>query len=196
MSHAATNWAIQQRGLKPITKLLLWHLADRHNPDHGCFPEQSTLATDCEISRATVNRHLDNLEKRGLIRREPRIDPETNRQKSTRYHLGCEPSFTPLDVVTRVSNRDTAFRVSKTTKAVSQSCETLTCKLTSKSPLPPASETKPTLDVERVSEFNNPELWNKLIEISGKSPPTSDGTWCFAKDLVEAAKRKLEKPDG
>ncbi len=24
MSHAATNWAIQQRGLKPVTKIVLW----------------------------------------------------------------------------------------------------------------------------------------------------------------------------
>lgn len=26
MSHAATNWAIQQRGLKLTTKIVLWHL--------------------------------------------------------------------------------------------------------------------------------------------------------------------------
>ena len=38
MSHAATNWAIQQRGLKPATKIVLWFLCDRHNPDFGCFP--------------------------------------------------------------------------------------------------------------------------------------------------------------
>ncbi len=38
MSHRATNWAIQQRGLPPAAKLVLWHLCDRHNPDFGCFP--------------------------------------------------------------------------------------------------------------------------------------------------------------
>jgi hypothetical protein len=38
MSHEATNWAIQQRGLKPTTTIVLWHLCDRHNPDFGCFP--------------------------------------------------------------------------------------------------------------------------------------------------------------
>jgi hypothetical protein len=38
MSHDATNWAIQQRGLKPTTKIVLWHLCDRFNPDFGCFP--------------------------------------------------------------------------------------------------------------------------------------------------------------
>jgi DNA-binding transcriptional MocR family regulator len=69
MSHAATNWAIQQRGLKPAAKIVLWHLCDRFNPDYGCFPSQARLAEDCEISRATLNRHLDDLEAAGLIRR-------------------------------------------------------------------------------------------------------------------------------
>ena len=32
MSHDATNWAIQRRGLKPTTKIVLWHLCDRFNP--------------------------------------------------------------------------------------------------------------------------------------------------------------------
>jgi hypothetical protein len=31
MSHEATNWAIKQRGLKPTTKIVLWHLCDRFN---------------------------------------------------------------------------------------------------------------------------------------------------------------------
>jgi hypothetical protein len=43
MSHDATNWAIQRRGLKPTTKIVLWHLCDRFNPDFGCFPSQDRL---------------------------------------------------------------------------------------------------------------------------------------------------------
>ena len=54
MSHRATNWAIQQRGLAPATKLVLWHLCDRHNPDYGRFPSQDQLAADAEISRAEL----------------------------------------------------------------------------------------------------------------------------------------------
>ena len=46
MSHKATVWAIQQRGLKPATKIVLWFLCDRHNPDFGCFPTQARLADD------------------------------------------------------------------------------------------------------------------------------------------------------
>jgi hypothetical protein len=95
MSHAATNWAIQQRGLKPTTKIVLWHLCDRFNPDYGCFPSQSRLAHDCEIGRATLNRHLDDLETRGLIRRIRNVDARTGRQRPTRYLLGFEPDFPP-----------------------------------------------------------------------------------------------------
>ena len=95
MSHEATNWAIKQRGLKPTTKIVLWHLCDRFNPDYGCFPSQERLAHDCEISRSTLNEHLDQLEAAGLLRRVPRIHPVTKRQMPTRYILGFEPGFTP-----------------------------------------------------------------------------------------------------
>ncbi|WP_444452252.1 helix-turn-helix domain-containing protein [Rhodobacter capsulatus] len=99
MSHEATNWAIQQRGLKPTTKIVLWHLCDRFNPDYGCFPSQDRLAHDCEISRSTLNDHLGRLEAVGLLRRVPRLDPVTKRQLPTRYILGFEPGFTPVAVV-------------------------------------------------------------------------------------------------
>ncbi|MBE0455516.1 MAG: helix-turn-helix domain-containing protein, partial [Roseovarius sp.] len=95
MSHEATNWAIKQRGLKPTTKIVLWHLCDRFNPDYGCFPSQERLAEDCEISRSTLNEHLGQLEAAGLLRRVPRLHPVTKRQMPTRYILGFEPGFTP-----------------------------------------------------------------------------------------------------
>ena len=90
MSHIATNWAFAQRGLKPAEKLLLLCLADRHNPDLGCFPRQDTLARDAGMSRASVNDNLARLEERGLIRRQQRMDPRTRRQMATRYILGFE----------------------------------------------------------------------------------------------------------
>ena len=46
MSHAATNWALKQKGLKPATKIVLLCLADCHNPQHGCFPSQARSAGD------------------------------------------------------------------------------------------------------------------------------------------------------
>jgi hypothetical protein len=99
MSHDATNWAIKQRDLKPTTKIVLWHLCDRFNPDYGCFPSQARLAHDCEISRSTLNDHIGQLETVGLLRCVPRIDPVTKRQLPTRYILGFESGFTPADVV-------------------------------------------------------------------------------------------------
>lgn len=93
MSHEATNWAVRQRGLSPATKIVLWHLADRHNPDHGCFPEQARLAADCEMSRSSLNNHLNALEEKGLIRRIRRVDPTSHKQMSTRYILGFEEEF-------------------------------------------------------------------------------------------------------
>lgn len=67
MSHDATNWAIKQKGLKPATKIVLWHLCDRFHPDQGCFPSLDTLAEDCEMSRRSVQDHIAELEKVGLI---------------------------------------------------------------------------------------------------------------------------------
>lgn len=95
MSHEATIWAIKQtgKGLSPGAKLVLWHLADRHNPDFGCFPKQDRLAADCEMSRSTVNEHLSTLEAKGLIRRERRVDPRTKRQMPTRYVFAFEAEF-------------------------------------------------------------------------------------------------------
>lgn len=91
MSHAATNWAIRQRGLKPATKIVLWNLADRHNADSGrCDPDQARLASDCEMSRSTLNLHLAELENRGLIARHRRIDERTKRQLSTFYTLALD----------------------------------------------------------------------------------------------------------
>jgi hypothetical protein len=97
MSHKATLWAIEQRGLKPTTKIVLWHLSDRFNPDFGCFPSQARLAEDCEISRSTLNDHLDRLEAAKLLRRVQRVDPVTKRQMPTRYILGFEDGSTPHD---------------------------------------------------------------------------------------------------
>ena len=93
MSHEATNWAIQQRGLKPATKIVLWHLCDRHNPDFGCFPTQARLADDAEMSVSALNAHLAKLEELRLIHRVRTHDPRTHKRQATRYILGFEDGF-------------------------------------------------------------------------------------------------------
>jgi len=93
MSHAATNWAIKQRGLKPATKIVLWFLCDRHNPDFGCFPTQARLAEEAEMSISALNDHLATLEKLGLIHRIRAHHPHSHRRLPTRYVLGFEQGF-------------------------------------------------------------------------------------------------------
>ena len=95
MSHEATNWAIKRKGLKPASKIVLWHLADRHNPDFGCFPSQRTLAIDCEMSERSVRSHLEILENSGLIRRQKRRN-SAGVYTSDRYILGVEADFNQL----------------------------------------------------------------------------------------------------
>ena len=93
MSHKATNWAIQQRGLKPATKIVLWFLCDRHNPDFGCFPTQARLAEDAEMSVSALNAHLAKLEELRLIHSVRSHDPRTHKRQATRYILGFEEGF-------------------------------------------------------------------------------------------------------
>lgn len=94
VSHDATNWAIKQRGLKPATKIVLWHLADCHNGHTGqCNPRQDTLAEMCEMSRSTLNVHLGRLEDLGLIKRIVSIDKSTKRQRATHYVLAMDTTL-------------------------------------------------------------------------------------------------------
>ena len=93
MSYRATSWAFQQKGLRPAQKVVLLYLADHHNPDYGCFPSQHSLARDCEMSRASLNTQLRELEERGLIRRIRIRDPHSGQHMRTRYILGFEDGF-------------------------------------------------------------------------------------------------------
>lgn len=90
MSLKAVNWAMSQKGLKPTAKLVLLQLADRHHPAHGCFPSQSRLAEDCEVSLSSLQRHLKALEGAGVIRRVKRPDVSAFPRRATLYQLGFE----------------------------------------------------------------------------------------------------------
>lgn len=193
MSHDATNWAIKQRGLKPAVKIVLWHLCDRYHPDHGCFPSQETLANDCEMSRASINRHLDELEQMGLIARERQVDAETKKHRPTLYRLAFEKGFKPQDVVARVSDCDTESRVSKEAEPVSHSYETLTSNRTSKTPLTPRSMSGGGTGGEgkRVNRYQEADLWEACVEVWGHSPPTDGSDWWFPQNIIEQAKARL-----
>jgi hypothetical protein len=91
MSHYMTALAMQQRGLKPAAKVVLYWLADHHNGETGaCFPSLNTLANECEMDRSTVVRHLEALEAGGLIERDKRTRANGS-QTSTAYILTMTP---------------------------------------------------------------------------------------------------------
>jgi DNA-binding transcriptional ArsR family regulator len=96
---AALSWAVEASqgiGLSWPAKGVLWHLANRHNPDNGCFPSQKKLAADCEVSQSQLNVHLAKLERAGLIRRVLQFDRKTGSRLPTRYRLAFEEGFEAL----------------------------------------------------------------------------------------------------
>jgi len=68
MSHYMTALAMSQAGLKPATKIVLYWLADHHNGETGqCNPSISRLSKCCEMSRRSVENHLAELVRLGLV---------------------------------------------------------------------------------------------------------------------------------
>lgn len=95
MSHKATNWAFDLRGLTPGQKVVLLHLADCHSVDNGCYPSQEWLASACEISERTLREYLNALENLGLIIRERKVGNQGQRI-GTRYYFAFEVAASPL----------------------------------------------------------------------------------------------------
>ena len=70
MSHYMTALAMQQKGIKPATKIVLYWIADHHNSEtDACFPSLATLSDECEMSKRAVQAHIDTLSYAGLIER-------------------------------------------------------------------------------------------------------------------------------
>lgn len=66
MSLTAIRWAWDQ-DIAASVKYVLLALADYADEEGVCFPSQKTLARKCGLSRSTVNSHLQNLMRLGLI---------------------------------------------------------------------------------------------------------------------------------
>ena len=72
--------------LPASTKLVLLALAD-HADDHGiCWPGIVGVAEKCTLSERSVQRHVQDMVSRGLLRVEERFRPDGSRS-SNRYHL-------------------------------------------------------------------------------------------------------------
>lgn len=96
MSMKAVVWALHQPDLTPAQKIVLLMLADRHNPDLGCFPSSKKLSADCNMSASSVFAHLSALEAKGLIERKGRAR-ESGQQTSNAYHLYIDGGVQNLD---------------------------------------------------------------------------------------------------
>lgn len=88
MSHYMTALAMRQTGLKPATKVVLYWIADHHNGETGkCFPSIKRIADLSEMSRRSVEGHIETLEKLGLVKREAQFR-DTGGKSANSYILG------------------------------------------------------------------------------------------------------------
>jgi len=84
MSHYMTALAMQQTGLKPATKIVLYWIADHYNHEtHACFPSHKRLSVLCEMSRQSVINHIAILQEKGLLE-------ATNRTRDNGSNTSCE----------------------------------------------------------------------------------------------------------
>lgn len=102
MSHQATAWAYKQRGLTAGRKFVLVALADFADEQWSCFPGQERLAQMTGQDVRSVRRHIEELERLGLLTRERRFLANGQRT-SDRYKLvppATELPLPPADILT------------------------------------------------------------------------------------------------
>lgn len=64
----------------PLRKLVLIKLADNANDNGECFPSHNTIAKACEISRSSVQAHIEALIKMGVVKK---INRKKNEKENT-----------------------------------------------------------------------------------------------------------------
>lgn len=87
MSTHALSWAWRQEVGDAGAKLVLLKLADQANDRGECWPSHRTLATECEMSRRTVQRKLEILYDLGLVEADHRTR-KTGGDSSLLYRVG------------------------------------------------------------------------------------------------------------
>ncbi len=94
MSFVALRWALAQNDVPAAAFRVLVHLANRHDPENGCFPSHECLARDAGCSASTVNDQLRQLEAAGKIRR-IRRKSRSGHRLTTRYVFAFELGDAP-----------------------------------------------------------------------------------------------------
>ena len=77
---------LYQTDLPYRAKLVYVYLHDRMDSEQKAWPGLNTIAKDLSVSRSTVKRAVKDLEKAGLIRKEPHFR-ENGSATSNRYYL-------------------------------------------------------------------------------------------------------------
>ena len=77
---------LYQTDLPHRAKLVYIYLHDRMDSERKAWPGLNTIAKDLSVSRSTVKRAVKDLEKTGLIRKEPHFR-ENGSATSNRYYL-------------------------------------------------------------------------------------------------------------
>ncbi|WP_447907834.1 helix-turn-helix domain-containing protein [Serratia fonticola] len=83
--------AMKIRVGNPLRKLVLLKLADNASDQGECWPSVPYIAEQCEISERSVQNHIQQLVKDGLIRIEKRL-AENGLNRSNVYHLALPGS--------------------------------------------------------------------------------------------------------
>ena len=73
MSTRVVVWAFDQRVESSAAKLVLVKLADNANDDGMCWPSHAYLSKHCELSKASIKRHVAYLASRNLVEVIPRF---------------------------------------------------------------------------------------------------------------------------
>ena len=77
---------LYQADLPHRAKLVYVYLHDRMDSEKKAWPGLNTIAKDLSVSRSTVKRAVKDLEKTGLIRKEPHFR-ENGSATSNRYYI-------------------------------------------------------------------------------------------------------------
>lgn len=77
---------LYQADLPHRAKLVYVYLHDRMDSERKAWPGLNTIAKDLSVSRSTVKRAVKDLEKTGLIRKEPHFR-KNGSATSNRYYL-------------------------------------------------------------------------------------------------------------
>lgn len=78
--------AIYAACLTKRATLVIFYLINRANQELTCFPSVGTIAKECNMSKRTVQRALNDLEEAGFIERESRFH-ERGGQRSSLYRI-------------------------------------------------------------------------------------------------------------